>query len=116
VLVFGDSNTWGFDPSTEIRDGRGLKRIPHEHRWCTLLQRLLGPEVRVIDEGLNGRTTLLLDPASPADGVYSCNGRADLNTALHTHKPLDVVMIALGTNDLKQRFNLSPPDIAYNVR
>jgi lysophospholipase L1-like esterase len=116
VLVFGDSNTWGYDPSSVIRNGKGLKRIDFAARWTTQLQALLGGRYRVIDEGLNGRTTVLHDPSSPADGAYSCEGRRDLNIALHSHKPLDAVVIALGTNDLKARFGLSPSDVAYNVR
>ena len=116
VLVFGDSNTWGYDPTSEVRDGCGPRRIPHDRRWPTLLQSKLGEGFRVVEEGLNGRTTLLQDPSSPADGAYSCDGRRDLVTALHSHKPLCAVVLALGTNDLKARFNLSPADVAYNLR
>ena len=116
VLVFGDSNTWGYDPASVIRDGRGLRRLPLERRWTTLLQRRLGEDFRVVEEGLNGRTTLLRDPSSPADGAYSCDGRGDLVTALHSHQPLSAVVLALGTNDLKARFHLSPADVAYNLR
>lgn len=35
---------------------------------------------------------------------------------MHSHKPLDLVVLALGTNDLKRRFALEPGDIAYNLR
>lgn len=116
VLVFGDSNTWGYDPNCEVSGSSGPRRIPHHRRWPTLLQTRLGEGLRVVDEGLNGRTTLLRDPSSPADGAYSCDGRRDLVQALHSHKPLSAVVLALGTNDLKARFNLSPADVAYNLR
>jgi lysophospholipase L1-like esterase len=34
---------------------------------------------------------------------------------LETHKPLDLVIILLGTNDLKMRFSVSAYDIANGV-
>ena len=76
----------------------------------------LGPDVNVIVDALNARTTIFPDPASPCDGEYNCNGRDMFTTALHTHKPLDVVVIALGTNDLKKQFSNTPFSIAAGVR
>jgi lysophospholipase L1-like esterase len=55
VLCFGDSNTWGYDASTAARFGRDV-------RWTGVLQSTPGPEYRVIEEGLNGRTTVWEDP------------------------------------------------------
>ena len=55
-------------------------------------------------------------PSAAAAGEYNCEGRRDLTVALHTHKPLSVVIIALGTNDLKSRFNLSPQEIVGGIR
>ncbi|MGB0658981.1 MAG: SGNH/GDSL hydrolase family protein [Mangrovicoccus sp.] len=89
VLAFGDSLTWGFDPTT-----RG--RHPRSFRWPVALAEGL-PETEVISEGLCGRTTVFDDPTDPAD---RCGLRA-LPIALNSHAPLDLVVIMLGTNDLK---------------
>jgi lysophospholipase L1-like esterase len=70
----------------------------------------LGVEYRVIEEGLNGRTTRWDDPIAPGR-----NGLTYLAPCLESHQPLDMVLIMLGTNDLKQRFNLSASDIAESA-
>jgi lysophospholipase L1-like esterase len=100
ILCYGDSNTWGADPA-------GGPRFDPEVRWTGVLQRELGADYRVIEEGLNGRTTVHDDPIEPHR-----NGRAYLVPCLQTHQPLDLVTIMLGTNDLKRRFGLSASDIA----
>ena len=51
ILCFGDSNTWGYNPENRQRFG------PDE-RWTGILRNSLGEDYRVIEEGLNGRTTL----------------------------------------------------------
>ena len=37
---------------------------------------------------------------------YDVNGRRTLPPILHSHKPIDVLVIMLGTNDLKKHLNL----------
>jgi lysophospholipase L1-like esterase len=101
ILCFGDSNTWGHVPGSED------DRYPWEVRWPGVLQAELGDGWRVLEEGLNGRTTLLDDPLSP----YR-NGRDYLLPCLESHTPLDLVVVFLGTNDLHDRFALPPVDIA----
>jgi lysophospholipase L1-like esterase len=100
VLCYGDSNTWGYDPVTE-------DRFPRDVRWTGVLRKALGDEYLVIEEGLNGRTTVWDDPI---EGFK--NGASYLVPCLESHRPLDLVVIMLGTNDLKMRFSLSPYDIA----
>lgn len=90
ILAFGDSLTWGFEAGT-------FRRHPLEYRWPTALERELGPGHRVIAEGMNGRTTVYDDPTVPENR----NGAAVLPTLLSTHQPLDLVIIMLGTNDVK---------------
>ena len=114
IMIFGDSNTWGFDPRSVGQPT--AVRIAHEKRWTTLLQKQLGPDVQVYVEALNARTTVFNDPISPCDGDYDCTGRNVFKTLLHSHKPLSLVIIALGTNDLKDKFNTSPHDIVNGVR
>ena len=100
VLCFGDSNTWGFDPETQ-------QRFPRDVRWPGRLQGMLGEAWHVVEEGLNGRTTTLDSPISPGK-----NGLDYLVPCLESHAPLDAVVLYLGTNDLADRYRLSPSDIA----
>lgn len=90
ILAFGDSLTWGADPVSGLRH-------PPEFRWPNVLQSKLGAGVEVVTEGLGGRTTCYDDHAGPA-----CrNGAKALQVALASHMPLDLVIIMLGTNDIK---------------
>jgi lysophospholipase L1-like esterase len=100
ILCYGDSNTYGFDPSTRLRYAPDV-------RWTGVVQAELGPGYRVIEEGLNARTTNLDDVSEP----YR-NGLAYLQPCLESHAPIDIVTIMLGTNDLKARYNRCTADIA----
>jgi lysophospholipase L1-like esterase len=71
------------------------------------LEASLGSRYSVIEEGLNGRTLASEDPFSEGR-----NGRAYLLPCLWSHAPVDIVLIMLGTNDLKDTFRLSASDIA----
>jgi len=90
VLCYGDSLTWGTDAASGGRHD-------FEDRWPTVLHAALGSSVEVIAEGLGGRTTAY------DDGLADCdrNGARLLPTLLQTHCPLDLVILMLGTNDLK---------------
>lgn len=103
VLCFGDSNTWGAPP------GMGWRYSTNE-RWPMLLDKLLGQQFRIIEEGLPGRTTVHDDPF---DGPVK-NGIKYLEPCLISHQP-DLVILLLGTNDLKSRFNLSAYDISMGA-
>jgi lysophospholipase L1-like esterase len=100
ILCFGDSNTWGCPPG-------GGDRFPRDVRWPGALQRLLGDGYYVIEEGLNGRTATLDHP-----WVEGRSGRPYLLPCCHTHAPLDLVIIYLGTNDLADHYRLTAADIA----
>jgi len=103
VLCYGDSNTWG--AATVPRPDN---RYGPEERWPGVMREALGGGWMVIEEGLGGRTTVSDDPV---EGPWK-NGAAYLRACLHTHKPLDVVLVMLGTNDLKQRFGKSAWEVA----
>jgi lysophospholipase L1-like esterase len=104
ILCFGDSNTWGYIPGS---DG---ERFPRADRWPVRLQAALGAEYEVVAEGLNGRTATMDSPV--AEGR---NGLTYLLPCLHSHAPLDLVVIYLGTNDLGDRYSLPAPDAATAV-
>lgn len=104
IVCFGDSNTWGYDA---VSDGR----FPEEVRWTGKLQKLLGDEYVIIEEGLCGRTTVFEDPLN--EGL---NGLAYLYPCLMSHGPIDYLVIMLGTNDSKERFSATPKNIADGMK
>jgi len=89
VVCFGDSNTWGYVP------GSDAERYPREVRWPVRLQHALGEGFEVIAEGLNGRTAAVESPVE--DGR---SGVTYLLPCLRSHKPVDLVVVFLGTNDV----------------
>lgn len=100
ILCYGDSNTYGYIPETGMR-------YPRNIRYPGVLQELLGNEYMIIEEGCNGRTTIHDDPI---DGWK--NGLDYLRPCLNSHKPVDIVILMLGSNDLKATFRLSAQEIA----
>ena len=99
ILCFGDSNTFGTNPSGG--------RWAYESRWTGILAGLLGPSFYVIEEGMGGRTTVFDDPLEP----NRC-GKQFLPVALQSHRPLDLVIVSLGTNDCKVLFHANERIIA----
>jgi lysophospholipase L1-like esterase len=106
VLCYGDSNTFG--AATVPRPDR---RYAPDERWPGVLRATLGNGWVVVEEGLGGRTTVTDDPVEGLDK----NGRTYLLPCLRSHRPLDVVAIMLGTNDLKARFGKSAWEVAQGV-
>lgn len=90
ILCYGDSLTWGYDAG-------GPGRHPLSVRWPSVLQMELGGSAHVIADGLNGRTTAFDDGLAGEDR----NGARILPTVLGSHMPLDLVIIMLGSNDMK---------------
>lgn len=103
VLCYGDSNTWGQKP-----DKSG--RYPADVRWTGVLQKNLGDEHYIIEEGLNNRTTNLDYSKKPGR-----NGRTYLAPCIASHNPLDFVVIMLGTNDLKIEYDRTPSQIVTAI-
>jgi lysophospholipase L1-like esterase len=113
VLCFGDSNTWGFVPAaTPPTPGR----FERDKRWPQVMAAALGGSVEVIEEALSGRTTDLADPEIPQVGGANMDGTAYLPAALASHLPLDLVIIMLGTNDVKPRFGRTAGRIALGAK
>ena len=100
ILCFGDSNTYGTRPNGG--------RFDEHTRWPMRLGTLLGPDWAVIEEGFGGRTTVFDDPV---EGGYK-SGADYLPPCLMSHNPLDLVIIMLGANDAKMRFNMTARTIA----
>ena len=108
VLCFGDSNTHGTPPVPNLG---ASGRYDRSARWPTLMAGHLGADWHVIEEGHPGRTTVHDDPI---EGAHR-NGLTVLPSLLESHKPLDVVILMLGTNDLKGRFSVNATDIALSL-
>lgn len=102
ILCFGDSNTWGAVPSE-------MRRYNEHERWPSILRNYLPSGCELIEEGQAGRTAAHDDPAE-----QERNALAYLQPCLETHTP-DLVLLMLGTNDLKKRFALSATDISEGV-
>jgi lysophospholipase L1-like esterase len=100
ILCIGDSNTWGYNPENGSR---------FEKRWTKVLASYM-PEHEIIEEGLNGRTLLSQDIY-----VKERCGIDGLKMLLLSHRPIDCVIIMLGTNELKNCFKCSADYIANGV-
>lgn len=101
IVCYGDSNTWGYDPEAQNR---------MDTRWTRVLGTALGSGYEIIEEGLGGRTTVWDDPIEGAK-----NGKTYLAPCLDSHGPFDLIILMLGTNDLKKRFSLPASDIAQGA-
>ena len=104
IVCFGDSNTHGY-----CAENNG--RFDETQRWTCLLQKGLGDDYLVLEEGLSGRTTCFTDPIHEGlnglDYIYPC---------LMSHEPVDLLIIMLGTNDTKERFGSSAACIALGLK
>lgn len=108
IVCFGDSNTWGYCVE---RAADPVPRLPRENRWVSVMAQTLGPGHVVVPEGLPGRTTVFDDPVH---GEH-LNGRRLLRACLESHKPVNVLVVLLGTNDLQSRYSASAWEIAQGA-
>ncbi len=103
VLCYGDSNTWGYIPKSGTRYEENV-------RYPGVIAESLGDQYRVVEEGLNGRTTVFSDRMEPE----RC-GIEHLLPFLLSHLPLDYLVIMLGTNDTKSHFHVNASEIGYGM-
>ncbi len=105
IVCFGDSNTWGYNPESGLRYSDDI-------RWTKLLEKKLGGDYRIIEEGQNGRTIANPDPW---EWGTKC-GMDQILPILESHMPMEALVIMLGSNDLKSKFGLPAPDIAGSLQ
>ena len=108
ALIYGDSNTFGTMPKPAL-DADGV--FPKGERWGDVLASGLGADWDVVIEGLGGRTSAFDDPI---EGDFR-NGMRILPAILYSHRPIDLLIVALGTNDQKHRFGLLAEDVALGI-
>lgn len=89
ILSYGDSNSWGHIPAKGTR-------YPENVRWPAVTESLLGNDYKIIEDSISGRTTVFDDPNLNGRNGFDC-----LKYSLLAHLPLDLMIIALGSNDLK---------------
>lgn len=101
ILCYGDSNTWGYNPVDASR---------YENRWTKVLAKLL-PDDEIIEEGLSGRNINREDPEIP-----NRNGFPVFPVLIRTHRPIDLVIIMLGSNDLKKFHHITKEILADDLK
>lgn len=102
ILCYGDSNTWGYISGTDHQ------RYGIGERWTRILSDLLGDKFEIIEEGLCSRTLTSNDTRPGKEGK---NGYEYLMPCLDTHDPIDLVVLMLGTNELKAVYNKTAEEI-----
>ncbi|MEK7642057.1 MAG: GDSL-type esterase/lipase family protein [Patescibacteria group bacterium] len=103
ILCYGDSNTWGNVPRSDMR-------YPRDVRWPGKLQIILGDDYEVISEGLCGRTLVAENPKKPHR-----TGITHLQAIFESADPIDLAIIMLGSNDVKKSYQLTPAQIAEHL-
>ena len=77
-----------------------MERYPLSKRWPGIMGDILGSEYHIIEEGLNGRTTNVEYP-----DILGRSATSYIEPCLYSHSPLDIVIVQLGINYLKNIFN-----------
>jgi lysophospholipase L1-like esterase len=117
ILVFGDSNSWGWVP---VETGFPTTRYDDRTRWPGVLEmRLeeeLGRDVTVVVDAMSGRT---VDAAYP-EATFGLPGEAfaglpAFGPALARELPLDLVVVMLGTNDARSDLGLDPEAVGAGI-
>jgi lysophospholipase L1-like esterase len=108
ILIFGDSNTWGFNPERKKGDSG---RFPIDERWTTIVKVLLENKFNIISEGLNGRTTIFKD-----ENNSRLSGRDALPNVLQKCQALKLIVLALGTNDINIKYKTNVSDVVRGIQ
>ena len=98
ILCLGDSNTHGYCADPKDNADGGI-RFNEDERWTCRLQTALGSQYLVTEEGLSGRTTVFVDPIHESMDALSV-----AYALLKSHEVIDLLIIMLGTNDVKEEF------------
>ena len=103
ILVYGDSNVWGDNFITSIR-------LDDKKQWVNIVQNNKIDKFKILQEGLPGRIAGNYE----VDKKYK-NGKDTYLSTFKTCAPVDIVIIALGGNDLQLKYNRSSQDIIKDL-
>ncbi len=101
ILCFGDSNTWGYIPKT-------AQRYDKNTRWTKILQYLLGSNFKIVEAGCCNRTCFMDNP----DGIEQTGCKI---LPRYLNEAFDIIILALGINDIQTVFNPSLNDIKTGI-
>ena len=110
ILIFGDSNAWGYDVTTYMPELGACQRMNEKERWPGIVRTSLGEGYLVTEDALNARTLMVHDPWNA-----NRHGITQLKVALDAQAPLDLVVLQMGCNELKHAFNLTAGMIGYGI-
>lgn len=110
ILCIGDSNTHGYNADPADSEDHGI-RFTENERWTCLLQKSLGKEYLVSEEGLSGRTIVFPDPLHESMDALSV-----IYSLLKSHEPIDLLILMLGTNDTKERLGMNAACISLGMQ
>lgn len=95
IICYGDSNTFGYNPKDN-------SRFDENTRWPAVLQKNLGPEYEVLNEGACNRTGFVTN----SDGdLFSAQKHFPQMLSKFDH--IDILILAIGTNDLQFQYDIS---------
>lgn len=106
ILIFGDSLSWGYIPASKHL------RYPADVRWPGKLQEILGNGFEIVEEALNSRGIEFGDPRPGKEGRRSLDY---IEACLDSHDPIDLVIVLLGTNELKNENNQTAQDVSLSM-
>ncbi|HSH18738.1 MAG TPA: GDSL-type esterase/lipase family protein [Candidatus Saccharimonadales bacterium] len=106
ILIYGDSNVHGEAAFNE-------RRLDEDQRWVNIVAGRLGGGYTIIAEGYSGRTAGDLKTGA---WLAHANGQAHFTAIYGSHTPIDVVIIALGTNDCHPEYGQTAADIVVNLQ
>ena len=95
IICYGDSNTFGLN----TKDGQ---RFDQNTRWTAILQKYLGTEYEVINEGACDRTGFVNNPKG-----FEFSAQRHFPKMISKIDNIDILIIALGTNDLQFQYSIS---------
>ena len=104
ILCYGDSNTFGYNPSD-------TSRYDEKTGWTALLQADLGSGYEIIEEGVCDRTGFVHNPKG-----FLLSAREHFPQMLSKKDNVDLIILAVGTNDLQFQYNITFSDIENGLK
>lgn len=95
ILCYGDSNTFGYNPVDN-------SRFDENTRWTALLQKNLGSDYEIIEDGVCDRNCI-----ADNDKGFLYSAQRHFPKMITKTKDVDLLILAIGTNDLQFKYNLT---------